>query len=159
MTDRLTIWFRERSLREQRMLLVMVALLAVTVLWLGIVRPIADARAAAYARHVEAVSALGRARADAAALRTLDRRGPVALDGPLATVVSDAFAGAGFDNAGVTPQGDARVVVAVGSARPSALFALVADLEARGILVERLAARANDDQTVGVDVTLIGRGR
>ena len=43
MTQRFQAWYRERSLREQRLLLLMFALLAVTLLWLGIYLPVQDA--------------------------------------------------------------------------------------------------------------------
>lgn len=158
MTERFQAWWRLRSVREQRLLLVMAGLFLVVFLWIGIIGPIADARAGAWARHEEAVATLGRVRADAAALRAIARRPAAPLDAPLATVVSNAASAAGFASAGVSAQGTARVTVSIASARPGALFPLIADLERRGILVERIAVRANADQTLGADMTLIGRG-
>ena len=74
MIDRFRAWWRLRTPREQRMLLAMGALLAVTLAWLLVVRPIDDALADARARHARAVithaEALTRALGDA-------RRGPV----------------------------------------------------------------------------------
>jgi general secretion pathway protein M len=146
-------WWRGRSVREQRLLLVMFALLAVTVLWLGIYRPMQAALSNARARHQEAVIRLGEVRAAAAALKS----GPaVGLPGPLVSVVTQAATDAGFANAVVTPQGDRRVSVSIPSARPAPFFAWVASLEARGIVVERLSARANSDPTLAVDASLAG---
>ena len=146
-------WWRGRSVREQRLLLVMFALLAITVLWLGIYRPMQAALSNARARHQEAVIRLGEVRAAAAALRS----GPaVGLPGPLVSVVTQAATDAGFANAVVTPQGDRRVSVSIPSARPAPFFAWIASLEARGIVVERLSARANSDPTLAVDASLAG---
>ena len=158
MTERFTAWWRLRSVREQRLLLVMGALFLVVFLWIGIIAPIADARSSAWARHEEAVATLGRVRTDAAAMRAMARRPAARLEAPLATVVSNAASAAGFASAGVTAQGTARVTVAIAAARPGALFPLIADLERRGILVERIAVRANADQTLSADMTMIGRG-
>ena len=146
-------WWRGRSVREQRLLLVMFALLAVTVLWLGIYRPMQAALSNARARHQEAVIRLGEVRAAAAALKS----GPaVGLPGPLVSVVTQAATDAGFANAVVTPQGDRRVSVSIPSARPAPFFAWIASLEARGIVVERLSARANSDPTLAIDASLAG---
>jgi general secretion pathway protein M len=146
-------WWRVRSVREQRLLLVMFALLAVTILWLGIYRPMLDALSGARERHQQAAIRLAEIRAGAAALK----QGPaVALPGPLASVVTQSAADAGFANAVVTPQGDRRVRVSIPSARPAPVFAWIASLEARGIVVEQLSARANADPTLAVDATLAG---
>ena len=144
-------WWRARTLREQRLLLVMLALLAVTILWLGIYRPVQDALSAARERYQEAVVRLGEVRAQAAALR---RTRGLAASGPLAPLVMQAAADAGFANAAVTPQGDRRAAVSIPSARPAPFLSWIAALEARGIVVERLSARANSDPTLSVDLTL-----
>ncbi|MBA2920128.1 type II secretion system protein M [Sphingomonas sp. MAH-20] len=144
-------WWRQRSVREQRLLLVMFALLAVTILWLGLYRPIEDARSRARDRHQQAVVRLAEARVAAAAFK----RAPVlSLSAPLASVVTRSAADAGFANAIVTSRGDRRVAVSIASARPAPVFAWIAALEARGIAVEQLSARANADPTLAVDATL-----
>lgn len=146
-------WWRARSLREQRLLLVMFALLAITILWLGIYRPVQDALSNARERHQLAVIRLGEIRAGTSVLKS----GPaVALPGPLAPAVTQSATDAGFANAVVTPEGDRRVSVSIPSARPAPAFAWIASLEARGIVVERLSARSNGDATLAVDMTLAG---
>lgn len=151
MKAQLLAWWRERSLREQRLLLVMLALLAVTVLWLGVYRPMQNALSAARERHQQAVIRLAEARAGADALRGLKS---AALPAPLAPFVTQAANEAGFANAVVAPQGERRVSVSISSARPAPFFSWIAALEARGIVVERLSARANSDPTLAVDATL-----
>lgn len=154
MTAQFMAWWRERSLREQRMLLVMFALLAVTLLWLGIYRPVQGALSTARERHQDAVMALGEAKASAASLAQLGKTGAAALAGPLAPIVSQSANEAGFANATVAPQGDRRVSISIPSARPGPVLSWIAALEARGIVVERLTARANSDPTLTVDATL-----
>lgn len=154
MTARFLDWWRARSLREQRLLLAMFALLAVTILWLGLYRPIQNALSAARERHHEAVIRLGEARAQADALRGL--KGLARVSGPLAAVVTQAASDAGFANAAVSPQGERRVSISIPSARPAPFFSWIAGLETRGIVVEHLSSRANTDQTLAVDAVLVG---
>lgn len=151
-------WWRERSLREQRLLLAMFAFLAVTVLWLGVYRPIQNALSGARERHQQAVVRLGEVRAQADALRALQKTGLPTLPAPLATIVTQAANEAGFANATVAPQGERRVSVSIPSARPAPILAWIAAMEGRGIIVERLSARANSDPTLTVDATLAGGG-
>lgn len=155
MTARFMTWWRERSVREQRLLLVMAALLAVTILWLGIYRPIQAGLSNSRERHQEAVVRLGEVRAQAAALRGA---GSVRLPAPLAAFVTQSAAGAGFANATVAPQGDRRVSLSISSARPGPVLAWLASLEERGVVIERMVARANADPTLTIDATLSGGG-
>jgi general secretion pathway protein M len=151
-------WWRERSLREQRLLLVMGALLAVTILWLGIYRPLQNGLSAARERHQEAVVRLGEVKGQAEALRSLRGSGSRGADGPFAAIVTASAGEAGFANATVAPQGDGRATVSIPSARPAPLLRWLAEIEAGGAIVERMSARANTDQTLAVDMTL-GRAR
>lgn len=132
-------WFDERSLRERRLILVMLALLAVTVVWAGIIRPLDDALASARARHADAVVRLGEVQARVDAVRSVQRRGPVNLPLALADEVRVRASEAGFTLASVEPGGADRVRVTIQAARPGALTAWLARLEARGILVESAA--------------------
>jgi general secretion pathway protein M len=156
MKARFLDWWRGRSLREQRLLLAMFALLTATFLWLGLYRPIDYALSNARTRHETAVIRLGEVRAQADALMALRKTGLPTLTAPLATLVTQAAREAGFANAAIGAQGDRRATVSIPAARPNALFAWIAGLEARGIIVERLSARANADQTLSVDATMIG---
>jgi general secretion pathway protein M len=151
MTAQILGWWRERSLREQRMLLVMAALLAITILWFGIYRPIQDALSSTRARHQESVIRLAEIRAQRDALRVGGRQ---IAAGPLADLVNRAAAEAGFAGATVAVQGDRRVSVSIPSARPGPVMSWIADLEAQGVVVERLNARANADPTLTVDLVM-----
>jgi general secretion pathway protein M len=158
MKAQLLLWWRDRNLREQRMLLVMFALLAVTILWLGIYRPVQDALSDAHARHQEAVIRLGDVQAQANALKAVQKSGLPTQLAPLLPIVTESATDAGFANATIAPQGERRVSVSIPSARPAPVLAWLAALEAQGIVVERLSARANADPTLAIDVTLAGGG-
>ncbi|QHL90854.1 type II secretion system protein M [Sphingomonas changnyeongensis] len=150
-------WFRALSARERVLIAVMLALLAVVIGWLGIARPLAAGLARAEARHAEAVLLAGRVEARAAALARLDRaaRARPAVPGDLATRIGAAAEAAGFAGAAVTPQGAGRAALIIPAARPAAAFAWIAALDGEGVVVERLAVRANADQTVQVEAGLI----
>lgn len=146
-------WFEGRSVRERRMILVMLALAAVTLVWGGVMRPLGDALAGARTRHADAVIRLGETRARVEAVRLLGRGGAATLPRPLADEVRARAAEAGFTLASVEPDGADRVRVALQGARPGALTGWLARLENRGLLVERVAYTANPDRTVGATIT------
>ena len=147
-------WWHERSLREQRLIQVMLMLAVIVLGWLLVVRPLSDSLAAAKARHDAAVVALGEARARATPGASLGA--PAA--GPVDALVARTANEAGFTNARLTSQGVERASVAVDAARPQVLFGWVARLEQSGLVVERLATRLNGDRTVAAELTLRKRG-
>lgn len=159
MSSRFKIWWSQRSSREQRMLIVLGALLAAMILWLGLVRPLDNALADARARHGRAVLALADARAQAAAIRGLERVRPPALPAPIQVYVGGLAGEAGFMLAKVEPESSDQVHVAINAARAPALLVWVSDLERRGLVVERFSARANSDATVVADFSVRIRGR
>lgn len=146
----LVLWWRERSLREQRLLLVMLGLLALLLGWLLVVRPLGDALDDAKRRHGEAVVALAEARARAGAGASAEPSAPpLPLDSLLARSANEA----GFTGAQIAARGPARAEVVIPAARPQALFAWIARLEAQGLVVSSLRARANPDSTVHVEAS------
>jgi general secretion pathway protein M len=151
-------WFASRSLRERRLILVMLALAALTLLWAGIIRPVQDGLAASRTRHVDAVIRLGETEARVDAVRAVlrDRRGPLAV--PLADEVRRRADAAGFTLASLEPAGSDRVRAGIASARPGALTAWLARLEAGGVIVDAASLTPNPDRTVGASLTLRSRG-
>jgi general secretion pathway protein M len=152
----MSLWWAERSGRERRLILVMLALAVIVLGWLMVLRPLSDALDAAKTRHAAATLALGEARA-----RLGQGAGPRAV---AATLPADSLIGrtaseAGFTNARIASQGPMRASVAVDAARPQALFAWVLRLEQSGLIVERLRARANSDRTIAAEIALRARGR
>lgn len=150
-------WWEARTAREKQLVLAAAVLLALLMVWVAIVRPIADARAAAEQRLNLAVAELAKARADAAALRQARPAGgapvPLPLDGFLMTAGSEA----GLTNLVVIGDGPARATATVPNVRPQAFFGWLTQLEARGIIVESLSARPNSDQTIAVEAILRAR--
>ncbi|HEY5713649.1 MAG TPA: type II secretion system protein GspM [Allosphingosinicella sp.] len=157
MTENLTLWWLERSRREQILLGVMFGLAALLIAWLLVLRPLSDALDSAMARHDTAIIALAEARARAP-------RGPIvspvaAPAMPVDSQLGRAAAEAGFADARVASRGPNRASVAIAAARPQALFAWVARLEAQGLAVERLRAQANPDRTLSAEASFRARGR
>lgn len=152
------LWWRTRTLREQRLLLAMAGLAAVVLAWLLVIRPLGDALSEARERHGAAVVALAEARAAAELIAVIEAREPVDLGAPVDMIVSQAAAAAGFPLSRIDREGGAQATVAMEAVRPQAFFAWVAQLEAeRGLAVERLTARTNSDQTLAVEVTFRAR--
>lgn len=158
MTAQLQSWFRARSLREQRLLLVMMALLALTIVWAGIILPVTDALSSARTRHDAAVVVLAETEARVHDVRALERDRPAPLGAPLDTVIRDSANSAGFALASVTRVGDNGVQIAIASARPGALMAWISGLEDDGILVDTLTLTDNGDKTVAAQASLRVRG-
>jgi len=158
MSEGLARWWRERSAREQVLLVVMGALLAIVLGWLLVARPLAAAIESAEAREAAAAEALGAARARAERAALLGGATAASPPLPIDGLVSRTAADAGFATARVTAEGPARAQLTVEAARPQALFAWLADLQARGIVVETLRAEAGADHTVRVEANLRARG-
>lgn len=156
MTETLRAWWITRSTREQRLLLVMFALVGVVLIWLLVLRPLADLRADAEQRHGEAVTALAEARARTALSSAPTATPPLPIDSLLARTSSDA----GFPNARIVAQSPAQASITIEAGRPQAVFGWVRGLEAQGVVVQSLRARANQDRTIFVEASFsAGRGR
>jgi general secretion pathway protein M len=130
----------------------------VVLLWLLVIRPINDALSEARERHGAAVLALAEARAQATAIGTLQERRPASLGAPLDTILNQSASEAGFPVARVEREGINQATIVFESVRPQAFFAWVNRMETdRGLIVERLSARTNSDQTLGVELTFRAR--
>ena len=139
-------WWALRTPRERMLLTVMFVLIGIVLGWLLVVRPLADALDAAKARHGAAVIALAEARA-----RIQPAAGPAAA-GSADALAAQTASQAGFAGARIASQGPGRASIAVDAARPQALFGWIAEMERRGLVVERLSARANADQTLAAEI-------
>lgn len=151
-------WFTDRSLREKRLIVVMLALLALTVIWFGVFRPLGDGLSAERQRHADAVIRLGETQAAVTAIRAAQRARPALLTGTFADAVRARAADAGFAVASLDEDGADRVRVGIAGARPGALLPWLARLEAQGILVETATLTDKGDRSVGVQLLLKRRG-
>lgn len=150
MIERVPNWWCERTSRE-RGLLALLVLIAVPILsWYGAVRP--------YQRTLESAElardADTRALADvllmANRIRTVGRSLPNGH--PVDVLVRSEAESAGFTVAGVSRDGDGAVL-AIDAVRPAPFFAWIAVVkQRRGLIVTRLTARPNGDQTLSVSV-------
>ena len=144
-------WWAGRTLREQRLLLVMFVLVGIVLAWLLVVRPLGDALEAQKSRHAEAVSTLAQARARAEAARRLQGERTGAAPSPVDAFLSRTASEAGFTDARIAGDGPARATIGIDSARPQAFFGWVRLMERSGLAVESLQARTNPDRTLAVE--------
>ena len=161
MMERLKTLWSERSPREQWMLGVMLALLAVVILWLGIMRPLAAAQRSARDALTEATDQNAAIRAKVKLLKTLPRNVTGGPSAPVEQLVGQSAGEAGLTLERVQAQGPARVEIAMASVRPVALFSWLAALEAQGVRVETMSARPSPTAgSVAVQGVLVrGEGR
>lgn len=153
MTDMINIWWRGRTVREQRLLALMFGLLFLILAWLLVVRPLDDALAAARERHGTAVISLAEARARVAEIDRLQKQAPAGAMRPVMTIVSESAAGAGFTIRSLDEVGAGAVRLVLDSVRPQAFFGWVAEMEGQGLIVVQLTARPNADRTLAAEVT------
>lgn len=151
--------WRERTLREQRMLIALALLLVLALVWLLVIRPLDQSLAHAEKRHDAAARILAETRTLAQAIRTIERAGGTGPSGPLPAVISQAAAEAGFSIARLESDGSGGTTLVIDAARPQALFPWLARMEGSGALVHALATSANSDQTLKVQVTFRPRAR
>ncbi|HEX7741291.1 MAG TPA: type II secretion system protein M [Sphingobium sp.] len=142
MMEQMKRLWAERSPREQGMLGVMFALLAVVILWLGVLRPLEGAQRSARDALVEASDRNAAIRAKVKLLKTLPRTGAAASAAmPLDQLVGQSAGEAGLTLERAVAQGPGRIEIAVASVRPVALFSWLAALETQGVRVETMNAR------------------
>lgn len=158
MSARLNALWLARTSRERWLLGAMLALVALVLVWLLILRPLSDMLSAARQRHGEAVAALEEARSQAAAIAALEKDRPAPTAGPIDAAVAAAAAEAGFQLSGLQPAGGGGVSLAIGAAKAQALFGWIARLEAQGYIVQSLTATSNPDRTLSAQVVLRARG-
>lgn len=158
MSDRLRTLWLARTPRERWLLGVMLVLVALVLVWLLILRPLGDIHSAARQRHGEAVAALAEARAQAAAIAALERNRPPPVQGPIDAALAAAASDAGFQLSGVQPEGPGRASIAIGAARPQALFSWISALETQGYIVQSLTASSNPDRTLSAQISFRARG-
>ncbi len=146
-------WWRDRSGREQIMLLMMAALLVVIIGWLGVLRPLASARAAATERLAAAEGALGDVRAMTVAIRAAEARARPASTTPVIERIGSRITEAGLTAERLASDSDGRVTMRVPAVKPAILLRWIADIESRdAIIVDRLAITRNGDATVAADL-------
>lgn len=157
MMERMKAAWAERSPREQWMLGVMFALLAVVLLWFGVAMPLERAHLSARDDLRAATDRNAAIRATVKQLKAL----PPETDRPGAATPIDQLVGQSAGEAGLTleraqAQGSDRMEIALASVRPVALFSWLATLEAQGVRIDTMSARpAPTAGSVSVQAVLV----
>jgi general secretion pathway protein M len=140
-----TPWWRDRSPRERWLVGVMLALLAATLVWLGLLRPLAAARRSA---QDDAVAAQAR-QADAAALVSAIKARPAATYAPVLDILNRRLVEAGLQPARLEAQGEGQAVLEIAAINGRLLTGWASALEQRdGLVIDELTASRNPDQSV-----------
>jgi general secretion pathway protein M len=159
MIGRFKLWFASRSLREQRMLMAMAGLMALTLVWAAIILPVSDSLSSARERQADATIRLAETQMRVKQVEALQRQRPAPIEAALDAVIRDRANDAGFALASVSADGPNRVQISIATARPGALVGWIAGLESAGILVDSLAMTDNGDKTVAAQISLKVRGQ
>ncbi|MET0370134.1 MAG: type II secretion system protein M [Sphingobium sp.] len=141
MTERFITYWGDRSPRERWLIGVMLALLAVVILWLGIVRPIAMAQGAAREALQAATDRHAVIRTQVKQMKALPSAPAAGQPGSIDQLIGQSAGEAGLTLARSQAQGNDRIDIAVAIVRPIALMSWLASLEAQGVRVETISAR------------------
>lgn len=158
LTDRLYPWWEARTVREQRMLVVMGLLAAAVLVWLVVVRPAMAWREAAASERIRAELDLAEVRTGARILARPSAVAPASVDGegfePLVLRTAEA---AGLSvTTGMSASG--QLAFRISNASSAALFGWLSALErAHGIEVASLGVVENTDATLQVEGALSRR--
>lgn len=145
-----TPWWNDRSPRERVLLAIMAALLALLLIWLLVLRPLAAAREQA---GLDASAAAAR-RAEATKLIAAIRARPAADGAPVLDTLSRRLAEAGLQPSRLEAQGPGQAVVEIAAVNGRLLLGWASGLEARdGLVIDQLEATRNPDQSVRVRLT------
>ena len=157
MTGMLAPWWRQRTRREQWLIAILAVLLVMVIVWLGLLRPLAMARAEAAGRHDRAQAALLRVQAMTAPIADAERRSRAARGTPLAEAIGRSAEAAGLTLASLESNAGAATL-RIAAVRPVALIGWLARLEqADGLIIDRMTASRNPDATVAV-MLVVRRG-
>ncbi len=155
MIARLIDYWGQRSMREKRLIAMMLTIAVPLLLWLLVARPLNGALANAKERQAEAVARHGRilARIDAIDDGTSSDSSPVNV-GSLDLFVAEAASQRGLTIDSNSPQGSDAVSVRIAHARPEALVEWLLGFEKQGIVVAEMHMTANADGSVALDAQL-----
>jgi len=150
-------WYTSKSLRERRLLLLMAAVALPLLVWLLVVRPLANAYDAALERHLAAVDLNGRVRALAAGTsgRAIVNVGAPSSD--IALVIAERAAQSGLVLDSNSAAGPNDVSISIGAAPTIAATQWLAQLERDGFAINDLRMTPTPDGSVAVTARL-GRG-
>jgi general secretion pathway protein M len=157
MTVTIRDWFVARSKREQRLIMLMLALALPLLAWLLVVRPLSAVYDDALEDHLAAVDRHGRVLALAEVAKSTPARPVEASKAELQLVVTEAARQAGITLQAATASGANTVDVTVAGGRATALGQWLAQFEARGITVRQMTMTPQPNGTVNMSARLARR--
>ena len=155
MTATVRVWFLGRTQREQRLVLLMLAIALPVLAWLLVVRPLTVAYDEALDDHLAAIDRHGRVSALAEAAKAMPARRIEANKVDLQLIVTQAATQAGIALQAANPNGPDSVDVTVAGGRATALGQWLAQFEARGIAVQQMTMSPLPDGTVNMSARLV----
>lgn len=155
MTARALFWWRGRTLREQRLLVLLAVIAVPMALWFAVIRPFGAVLDHQRVKRDEAERMLYDVRTMAAELDRLYAQPVQRSSGALPAAVRADAEGAGFTVAHVDADGPDGAVLVIDAARAKPFFTwLAASERRRGLIVMRLTARPNSDATLAISASL-----
>ena len=151
MIGRILAWWRQRTPREQGLLILLALIAAPVLLGYGVVRPMDRALDRARLMRDSAARDLADTLLMAGRIRGADRPRHAAT--PIDAAVRNEAERAGFAVATLTGDGEG-VMLTIDAVRPQPFFAWLAAVRQHGLIVTRLAARPNVDTTLSVSLRL-----
>jgi general secretion pathway protein M len=154
------LWWRGLTRREHLLLMVALALFVLVFVWLGIIKPLQNARADSAARLVTATADLGEIKALTPMIRSAEARARGAVAASTIDTVRRRVAEAGLTAEGMADDGAGRVTLRIPAIKPAALLKWIADFEINdGIVVDKLEITRNGDATIAVEMGFRGAGQ
>ncbi len=147
----LTRWWQALSLREQRLVGVAAVLAAVVLLWM-IVRPLVSYLGGLGDEHKFAIERAARIEAKAALVEGAAAPAGSSITGPLDQWIAVSAGDTGLTLDRNEARGDGAATLAIASARAPAVIGWLAQLEAQGLVIDRLTISPGTDGSVGVTV-------
>lgn len=154
MTFSIKDWFLALSRREQILVGFLAFLLVITILFYGVFRPVYAGIESAEQRYELAIERQLRIETKVAALNAPRDIELVAGNQPLDAFLSQSAGEEGFPVDTINAQTDGRIMMTVGSAKPTALFGWLARLEGQGIVVSELNITAAPNNVVSASLVL-----
>lgn len=158
MIVRVTDWYGTRSVRERRLILLMLAIALPLLAWLLVVLPLTRAYEAALDRHLESVDRNGRVRALAAGARS-GRAAPAAAAGQdMGMLLTESAARAGLVIAASESGGPGVANVSIAQAPSAGAMQWLRELESVGVRIEELRMAPAGQGLVSLSARLSGAG-
>jgi len=154
---RIREWYGARTRREQWMLAAMAGIAIPMLVWLVIIRPLANAYDAAHQRQLQAVDRNGRIHTLAKAIEAKPSQARLERSIDLQLLVTEAAGAAGVALADVNPSGSESISLTISNTSAPAATEWLRELESRGLSIEELRITPSGEGAVNVSARLARR--